>query len=50
MPEAFRSDHVGSLLRPPELLQARTEFTEGRISETQLHEIEDASISRALGM
>jgi 5-methyltetrahydropteroyltriglutamate--homocysteine methyltransferase len=50
MPETFRSDHVGSLLRPPELLQARTDFTEGRISETQLHEIEDASINRALGM
>ncbi len=50
MPETFRSDHVGSLLRPPELLQARTDSTEGRISETQLHEIEDASINRALEM
>ena len=28
----FRADHVGSLLRPPRLLQARTDFAAGRIS------------------
>ena len=27
----FRGDHVGSLLRPPELLRARDDFAEGRI-------------------
>ena len=28
----FRADHVGSLLRPPELLAARESFAQGRIS------------------
>jgi methionine synthase II (cobalamin-independent) len=27
----FRADHVGSLLRPPELLRAREEFAQGTI-------------------
>jgi 5-methyltetrahydropteroyltriglutamate--homocysteine methyltransferase len=27
----FRADHVGSLLRPPELLQARGDFAAGAI-------------------
>jgi 5-methyltetrahydropteroyltriglutamate--homocysteine methyltransferase len=48
MPETFRSDHVGSLLRPRELLQARADQAAGRITEAQLHEIENASILRAL--
>jgi 5-methyltetrahydropteroyltriglutamate--homocysteine methyltransferase len=44
----YRADHVGSLLRPPELLQARQEYAEGRISEDQLHAVEDAAILKAL--
>ena len=28
----FRADHVGSLLRPPQLLAARADFAAGRIS------------------
>ncbi len=40
----FRADHVGSLLRPPELLQARQEFEEGRIDAAQLRAIEDEAI------
>jgi 5-methyltetrahydropteroyltriglutamate--homocysteine methyltransferase len=40
----FRADHVGSLLRPPELLQARADFTEGRIDADRLREIEDRAI------
>jgi 5-methyltetrahydropteroyltriglutamate--homocysteine methyltransferase len=39
---------VGSLLRPPELLEARGQFTEGKISEDKLREIEDASVLKAL--
>ena len=44
----FRADHVGSLLRPPELLEARSAFSEGKLSEKALYEIEDASILKAL--
>jgi hypothetical protein len=32
----FRADHVGSLLRPPELLRARDEHRAGRLSAVQL--------------
>jgi methionine synthase II (cobalamin-independent) len=44
----YRADHVGSLLRPPELLEAKAKFTEGKLSEAELREIEDASILEAL--
>jgi methionine synthase II (cobalamin-independent) len=40
----FRADHVGSLLRPPELLRARDEFAAGRLSADRLRETEDAAI------
>ncbi|HUA18624.1 MAG TPA: 5-methyltetrahydropteroyltriglutamate--homocysteine S-methyltransferase [Bryobacteraceae bacterium] len=40
----FRADHVGSLLRPPELLQAREDEKQGRISKADLHRVEDAAI------
>jgi 5-methyltetrahydropteroyltriglutamate--homocysteine methyltransferase len=40
----FRADHVGSLLRPPELLRARSEFKSGRIDLEDLREIEDEAI------
>ena len=30
----FRADHVGSLLRPPELLKAREDFAEGASTPT----------------
>ena len=39
-----RADQVGSLLRPPELLAARVDNEEGRISAEQLRKIEDAAI------
>ena len=44
----FRADHVGSLLRPPELLAARKDFAEGRIPAEALREIEDRSIRDAV--
>jgi 5-methyltetrahydropteroyltriglutamate--homocysteine methyltransferase len=44
----YRADHVGSLLRPPDLLEARAAFAEGKVSEAQLREIEDASVLEAL--
>jgi 5-methyltetrahydropteroyltriglutamate--homocysteine methyltransferase len=40
----FRADHVGSLLRPPELLRARSEHQAGRISAEELRRVEDAAI------
>jgi 5-methyltetrahydropteroyltriglutamate--homocysteine methyltransferase len=40
----FRADHVGSLLRPPRLLQAREDRKAGGIDETELRAIEDEAI------
>jgi 5-methyltetrahydropteroyltriglutamate--homocysteine methyltransferase len=40
----FRADHVGSLLRPKELLQARDDFAAGRIDAADLRGIEDEAI------
>ncbi len=40
----FRADHVGSLLRPPELLRAREKKRNGQITEIELHQIEDHCI------
>jgi 5-methyltetrahydropteroyltriglutamate--homocysteine methyltransferase len=40
----FRADHVGSLLRPPELLQARQKHAAGRIGDAELRAAEDAAI------
>jgi 5-methyltetrahydropteroyltriglutamate--homocysteine methyltransferase len=48
MAPPYRADHVGSLLRPPELLQARTDFSEGRRTADQLREAEDAAVLKAL--
>jgi 5-methyltetrahydropteroyltriglutamate--homocysteine methyltransferase len=36
------------LLRPPELLEARAKFSEGKLSEEQFRQIEDDSVSKAL--
>src|ERR1700724_1114858 len=46
----FRADHVGSLLRPPELLRARSEHQAGRLSSEELRRIEDAAIRDAVRM
>jgi 5-methyltetrahydropteroyltriglutamate--homocysteine methyltransferase len=46
----FRADHVGSLLRPPQLLAARDDFASGRIDAAQLRAVEDAAISEAVAM
>jgi 5-methyltetrahydropteroyltriglutamate--homocysteine methyltransferase len=40
----FRADHVGSLLRPPELLEARDELARGQITADELRSIEDDAI------
>ena len=46
----FRADHVGSLLRPKEVLQARDEFAKGAISAEQLARVEDDAIRDAIRM
>jgi 5-methyltetrahydropteroyltriglutamate--homocysteine methyltransferase len=40
----FRADHVGSLLRPAHLLQAREDHGAGRIDADELRQIEDDAI------
>ena len=46
----FRADHVGSLLRPPELLEARDAWRAGTLSREALAEREDAAIRGAVRM
>jgi 5-methyltetrahydropteroyltriglutamate--homocysteine methyltransferase len=46
----FRADHVGSLLRPAELLAARAQFADAAIDAPRLRAIEDAAISAAVAM
>ncbi|HYU19611.1 MAG TPA: cobalamin-independent methionine synthase II family protein [Chloroflexota bacterium] len=50
MASPYRADHVGSLLRPTELLQARTDYSANRITAAQLHEAEDAAVVKALDL
>jgi 5-methyltetrahydropteroyltriglutamate--homocysteine methyltransferase len=44
----FRADHVGSLLRPPELHAARDDFAQGRIDAAELRAVEDEAIRAAV--
>ena len=46
----FRADHVGSLLRPPSLLQARGDYAQGRISAAERRAIEDIAIREVVRM
>lgn len=43
----FRADHVGSLLRPPELLAARLKWKDGELEDEALRDIEDGAIAEA---
>ena len=40
----FRADHVGSLLRPPELMRARDDHAAGKIDAAALRAVEDQAI------
>lgn len=44
----FRADHVGSLLRPQELLDARDEFFSGNLPAEELRSVEDKAIEAAI--
>ena len=46
----FRADHVGSLLRPPELLRARDDFAAGTIGAAELRAVEDEAIRGAVAL
>jgi 5-methyltetrahydropteroyltriglutamate--homocysteine methyltransferase len=48
MTRPYKADHVGSLLRPPYLLQAREEYSRGAISLDQLRRMEDQAIDEVL--
>jgi 5-methyltetrahydropteroyltriglutamate--homocysteine methyltransferase len=39
----FHADHVGSLLRPPALIEARHKVREGAMAESELHALEDGA-------
>jgi 5-methyltetrahydropteroyltriglutamate--homocysteine methyltransferase len=46
----FRADHVGSLLRPASVLQARDELAAGRITAAQLAAVEDDAVRAVVQM
>src|ERR1700744_3928836 len=49
-PPPFRADHVGSLLRPRRLLDAREDLVKGSITAAELRTIEDEEIVKAVEM
>jgi 5-methyltetrahydropteroyltriglutamate--homocysteine methyltransferase len=44
----FRADHVGSLLRPAALKDARAKHAEKKITDAQLAEVEDREIEKII--
>src|SRR2546430_13834651 len=46
----FRADHVGSLLRPARLLEAREKFAAGDLSADELGTVEDDAIRDVVAM
>jgi 5-methyltetrahydropteroyltriglutamate--homocysteine methyltransferase len=44
----FRADHVGSLLRPPQLREARTKRERGQIGADELKSLEDRAIREVI--
>ena len=50
MARPYRVDQVGSLLRPPELVEARIAQAEGRLPEEELRGLEDRAILATLEM
>ena len=44
----FRADHVGSLLRPQRLAEARAAHKAGRVADAELRAVEDACITEAI--
>jgi 5-methyltetrahydropteroyltriglutamate--homocysteine methyltransferase len=46
----FRADHVGSLLRPPQLARARADHAAGRLTPAELRSAEDQAIREVVRM
>jgi 5-methyltetrahydropteroyltriglutamate--homocysteine methyltransferase len=44
----FRADHVGSLLRPAALREARSDAADGRLAADELQAVEDAAVRQAI--
>ena len=49
-PPPFRADHVGSLIRPPQLIAAREAFRKGEITAEALREVQQAAIRDVVRM
>ncbi len=47
-PPPFRAEHIGSLVRPPELLRARQQHAAGTLDRENLAAIENAAIARVV--
>ena len=50
MTTEYHAEHVGSLLRPPWLLEARKSYAAGTLSSDALREAEDRAITEHLAM
>ena len=50
MTTEYHAEHVGSLLRPPWLLEARESYAKGTLSKEALREAEDRVIAEHLAM
>jgi methionine synthase II (cobalamin-independent) len=46
----FRADHVGSLLRPASLLDARDSWKRGKLGKDELAKLEDAAVREAVSL
>lgn len=46
----FRAEHLGSLLRPKDLLTERTAFEQGKITYEKLSPVEDKAIKKTVKM
>ena len=46
----FRAEHIGSLLRPPELLALARDHAAGKISQDELQRAQDGAIERAIDL
>jgi 5-methyltetrahydropteroyltriglutamate--homocysteine methyltransferase len=46
----FRADHVGSLIRTPELVEARDKRAKGEISEAELKQVQHAAIREVVAL
>src|SRR5216684_4421742 len=50
MATIYRAEVIGSMLRPPWLKQARTDFAAGRISAAHFKRVEDRAVDEAIAL